>query len=509
MNTNKYINSKKCRKLSLRTMRIAIVIMFVPAFSLLTSCSDELNELPTQSKVDGNLVVDQKSAVVALNGIYYTYAMCGTDNYSVKSTGCSRFYELMSADLAGTCIYYQGPYILEQHNPITLGTYGSYFWSSFYSTVNAANAVIGQVSDAPDIYFVGNKKNEILGEAHAMRALAFYNLLRYFGYSWDINSPYGLILRTIQSTATTLPLKRSSVKESYDQIISDLDFAIANAPATNESYYMSKWAAMALKARVLMMRGQGSDYSDAATLCSDIINNGPYALEENYEDIFHTKGLSSSEVIFGIQPKENQSDVFEAYYYRNSAQYLPTDNMVALYEGDPRLEKMYVAQPTMQIGFNEDGSYYIYYENKYAICKHINPTKFVADNIEESQYQIRLSEVYLLRAEALARTGKIAEAGTLLKTVMQKAGITDFSAVDAATSQEAMMKQIFNEAIKNLSFECGLEHDLMLRFPESITLAFNPIYEEQQYNIFGIPTDEFKYNNELTASDQNPGYSIE
>ncbi|MGM9697034.1 MAG: RagB/SusD family nutrient uptake outer membrane protein [Prevotella sp.] len=471
------------------------------------SCSDELNSLPSQSKVDGNLVVDQKSAVAALNGIYYTYAMCKTDNYGVKSTGCASYYEISPADLAGVAEYYQGSYILETHDASSMEIYGNYFWNAFYATVNAANAVIEQVGNASDSYFQGNKKNEILGEAYCMRALTYYNILRYFGYSWDTSSPYGAVLRMEKSTASNLLVKRSSVKDTYDQILADLDFAIANAPAENDNHKASQWFAKGLKARVLMMRGQSGDFDAAAALCTDIIANGPYHLEENYEDIFHAKGLESNEVIFGIMPKENQCDVYEAYYYRGSAQYLPTENMMALYEGDPRKDRMFSGKETEMIGYNPDGTYYFYTEIKYVICKHLVPEKMTFDDIEETQYQMRLSEIYLLKAEALARTGKTAEAGQLLKTIMSKSGIENFEAVDAATTTEAMLGQIFREDIRNLSFECGLEHDVMLRFPESITLQFNSVYKEQQYNVFGIPKDEFKYNSALSASDQNPGYS--
>lgn len=471
------------------------------------SCSDELNALPSQSKVDGNLVVDQKSAIAALNGIYYTYAMCKTDYYGVKSTGCSMFYETLPADLAGMAVYYQGAYMLENHDAASLENYGSYYWNSFYSTVNASNAVIEQVGNASDSYFQGNRKKEILGEAYCMRALAYYNILRYMGYSWDISSPYGAVLRLEKSTASNLNVKRSSVKETYEQIISDLDFAIANAPAVNDNHFASQWFAKGLKARVLMMRGQSGDYDEAANLCTDIIANGPYQLEDNYEDIFHQKGLSSNEVIFGIMPKDNQCDVYEAYYYRGSAQYFPTENMLALYEGDPRKDRMFSGKETQMIGYNPDGTYYIYTAIMYAICKHLNPDNMVFNDLEETQYQMRLSEIYLLKAEALARTGKIVEAGQQLKTVLSKSGIQYFDAVDSATTSEAMLEQIFREAIRNLSYECGLEHDIMLRFPESITLKFNPVYKERKYNVFAIPKDEFKYNSALKAEDQNPGYS--
>ena len=487
---------------------ISLIALYLSTGMILTSCSDELNALPSQSKVDGNLVVDQKSAIVALNGIYYSYALCGTDNYGVKSTACARWYGAMPGDLAGVYTYYQGAYMLESHPASYLARYSSYYWQPFYSAVNAANAVIEQVSQSPDSYYQGSKKQEILGEAYGMRALAFFDLLRYFGYSWDINSPYGILLRTDKSTATTLTLGRSSVKDTYEQIIADLDYAIQNAPTENEHCYMSKWAAKGLKARVLVQRGQGSDYQDAASLCADIIQNSPYTLEDNYADIFHKKGINSQEVILGIQPKENQTDVYEAYYYRGSAQWLPTDNFVALFEGDPRFQQIFSQVLTDQIGFREDGSYYIYQEVTNVFMKNIDPQNISANDVEESQYLLRLSEVYLLRAEALARTGNLGEAKELLKTVLSKAGIEDFSAVDAASTETEVLQQIFNEDLRNLASECGLEHNLMLRFPESIVLQFAPAYADKQYNVFGIPTDEFKYNNVLTEADQNPGFSV-
>lgn len=67
------------------------------AMALTTACEDRLSALPSQSKVDDNLIVDQKSAEYALNGIYYMYAQCGTDNYDVLSTGCTLSQEIYPA----------------------------------------------------------------------------------------------------------------------------------------------------------------------------------------------------------------------------------------------------------------------------------------------------------------------------------------------------------------------------------------------------------------------------
>ena len=52
------------------------IFMFLSIISQ-TSCEDQLNALPTQSKVEGNVIVDQASAEIALNGVYYRFASGG------------------------------------------------------------------------------------------------------------------------------------------------------------------------------------------------------------------------------------------------------------------------------------------------------------------------------------------------------------------------------------------------------------------------------------------------
>lgn len=475
----------------------------------LSSCSDQLGELPSQYKVDGNVVVDQSSAEILLNGMYYTYAQAKRDNYDNMSTGCALTYTVLPANMAGLLEYYQGAYILEEHGSSTYTMYSSYFWSGIFGTMNAANSVIEQIEAANDDWFKDGRKEEMLGEAYAMRALSLYDQLRLYGYSWDTTSRYGCIVRTKASKTSNMTQPRSSVADTYTQIISDLDYAIANAPAENEHYYITKWFAKGLKARVLMLRGEGSDYADAAELAADVINNGPYSLEENVTDIFQSAGMDSPEVIFGIQPYDSQVNVYEQLWYRGSAQYLATDNFEALFDGDPRKDQVIKVKTGSSIQWNDDGTYSFVEIPLNGIGKFFADGSEEATTTEETQYNMRLTEMYLLRAEALVRSGgSLDEARSLLKTVLQHAGYTDFTAVDNATTSDALLTQIFNEDLRNLCFECGRELDFMLRFG-SIATAFNSEYENQQYNVFPLPTDEFLYNGALTADDQNPGYSAE
>lgn len=480
--------------------------------TLVSSCDDKLSALPTQSKVDGNLIVDQKSAEYALNGIYYQYAQCGVDNYSIESTGCSSLYEIYPANVAGVIDYYQGPYMFEVHGGSAYESYSNYIWYPFYQQLTAANSVISQVEEAPDSWFSGERKSEIIAEARFMRALIHYNVLRMFGYYWDINSPYGAILRMEHTTSHNLSKARSTVKETYEAIMDDLKYAIEYMPEENPNYYANVWVAKGLKVRVLMMRGQNSDYAEAAELAYDIIENGPYSLEANTLDIFHSKGLSSSEVMFGIEPKSNQTEVLEAYYYRETPQWLPSEKFLALFENDPRKEKLFLEKEvqTYEYVFDPDGGYHLEMVTKIynIICKHMPTTALYATDIEESQYQMRLGEMYLLRAEALARTNNLPEAKNLLRTVMEHAGLTDFAELDAVSDEHSFMQVYFNEYLKNMFCESGREWDIMMRMPSDIVQGFNEEYSKVQYSIFPIPIDEFKNNYALDKDDQNPGYSV-
>lgn len=477
--------------------------------TVFTSCGDKLSELPTQYKVDGNVVSDQKSAQRLLNGMYYTFVLSGTDNYDQQTTACSGYYDVYTADFAGLYEYYQGRYMFEDHGKAMIVSYSSYFWNQHYKTVNAANCVIDQVTAAPDSWFADNKKKEILGEAYGMRALAFYNLLREFGYSWDESSPYGILLRTQSSKVSNSSIERSSVKDTYSQILSDCDYAIDNAPSENESYYITKWFAKGLKARVLMLRGGQGDYAAAADLAKDVIDNGSYSLAENVTDVFKKEGVESSEVIFGVKPYDSQTDVYEKYFYNQSPQFLPTDKFKALFDDDPRKDQMFTPTEGRGIQWNDDGTYSIVTTIMWGISKTVDMVNKTANTITESQYDMRLTEMYLLRAEALVRAGgDKAEARSLLKTVLKHAGYTDVAFVDAATTDEALLKLIFEEDIRNLFGEGGRELDFMLRFG-SIATDFNDQYANQQYNVFPIPTDEFLYNSKLSKDMQNPGYSAE
>lgn len=478
---------------------IKLAGLFTAALALMTgisSCEKQLGALPSQSKVDDNLIVDAPSAEVALNGAYYAHAMCDLDFYGVEAAGNPLYTELLPAGFAGVLTTPYGDYII--HGEEDNG-YVEYLWTSLYQQMSPTSFVIAGVEALDDKYFSGNRKKEIISEAKVLRAMIHSNILRYFGYSWDISSPYGIILRMAPSTVSTIAAPRSSVKETYDSIIEDLDYAIANGPSDRPNYFVNKWVAMGLKARVLMMRGEGSDYSDAAALCADIINNGPYSFEENTTDIFHVKGLESNEVMFGIKPKPSQQVVQKAYFpYKGwYDEYNLTQNFYDLFADSDARKGTIVNEMVDSYG------------DAYLVPnKHFSPgNEFTTSTASETMVEMRLTEMALLQAEALARTGKLDESKAVLKEVEARAGVSDFSAIDDAADQGALLEELFKEEMRNLYCEAGIEGNTMLRFPSEIVSAFHEGFSEKQFYVLPIPKSEFDYNSALDISrDQNPGY---
>lgn len=462
--------------------RILYVLIFA-ATALNTGCKKELNALPGQSKVEGNVIVDPKSAEVALNGVYLRFAE-GGDDRGTPSIFWSYNHETSPSMLAGNNRYAYGALAFEENNLLTANDSSvESIWAASYSLVNAANGVIEQLNALPASKFNSARRTEIIAEAKALRAYGHYNLLRYFAQFYDVSSTYGVMLRLEFVNTNNISKVRSTVKESYDAILADLDDAIAQAPVSNPNYYINQWIAKGFKARVLMMRGGAGDYAQVISLTQDIIQNSPYELEGSLRDLFSSKGLSSKEVMLGLMPKPNQVQKSDNYFFRDEPGYLVTTSFKNLLMNDPRGTWM-----TATMGGVEDG-----------ISKYSGPQIEVG-------YALRLTEVYLLQAEAIARSGgNAATVRTLLKTVMGHAGVTDFSEVDNAVTTEQLIMEVYKETVRNLAFEDGQDWSALVRLPLATVLSIKPAITDKNHFILPIPATEFIKNS--TIGPQNPGYN--
>jgi hypothetical protein len=191
----------------------------------------------------------------------------------------------------------------------------------------------------------------------------------------------------------------------------------------------------------------------------------------------------------GITLYPNQVGRRAQYEFVQSSVYLVTKQFRDLLAGDPRNTWMYVkATSSTQASIRD--SFYL--------------AKYFGPKVEDA-YAFRLTEVHLLKAEALARSGgSITEAKNILKNIVARAGVTDFTLIDNASTADQLLLELYKEYARNMAAEDCIEWYALLRFPFATVKQLRPTITDQKLYILPIPTTEFQLNPSIGP--QNPGY---
>lgn len=181
------------------------------------------------------------------------------------------------------------------------------FWNRAWNVNNRANSVIDRTALIEDIS--DEDRSSITGEAKFLRALNYFNLVRMFG-----NLP--LINTETTKIDENQMLPQNSRDEIYQQIISDLLEAEAGLPYEQEDIgRATKGAAQTLLGKVYLTyagfylepesgelkKGDPLYFQLAADKLKEVIDEGVYGLEEEYEDIFSESNEYGKEVVFAVR----------------------------------------------------------------------------------------------------------------------------------------------------------------------------------------------------------------
>lgn len=170
-------------------------------------------------------------------------------------------------------------------------------WDNMYIGINNCNAVIGRADQVPGLD--EKVKTTRIAEVRFLRAYYYFLLVQTFG-------PVHISLK--ESEGVVVTATRSPIKDVYKVITDDLDFAIANLPATATIYgRIYKSAAEFLLSKVYLTRAGSEaagadDHLKAADLAKKVIANTNLSLLSSYAKIFEQgAGEKSSEVVWAIQ----------------------------------------------------------------------------------------------------------------------------------------------------------------------------------------------------------------
>lgn len=275
------------------------IIIFIAIAIAAYSCQKELREVPKDFISKANFYKNQADAEAAITGVYSSLASNYGITYWLFLVNHAD-YENGRGSQAPISVFSQ---ILDVGN---IGRASS-IWSSFYQTINRANSVLDNVGA---INMDESVKTEILAEAHFLRALAYFDLVRGFG---------PVPIKTKESIdITRVASPRKPVDSVYNLIIKDGMAAETGLPESvgDETGRASKWAAKMLLAEVYLTREK---WKESAQEAEDIISSGQYSLikaqkSSDFYKMFAT--MTSSEDVFSIHHSDSRQSSLPGYLHR-------------------------------------------------------------------------------------------------------------------------------------------------------------------------------------------------
>lgn len=329
-------------------------------------------------------------------------------------------------------------------------------WEAGYQAINAANVFIDGM-DKTGTAVVGDAlgKNYI-AEARLIRAVAYYYLLQLYAqpYLNGAGSKPGLPLRLNGNhDVGNYDLARSTVKETYDQILKDLDFAEQNLPVNYSTAVLNttrahRNTAIALKTRVYLSM---QDYANVITEANKIVSGAaPFAAASGVRNALNP----SIQAVFNA-PYTTVESIFSLPFTSNDAPGTALGNYYLPGTGDGGSSAS-----------NGAANYYLYANGIPA-----DPTWTTADDRRNflltgtttrklwltkfklaSPYLdyapvIRYSEVMLNLAEAMARTtsGVDSKVVALLAAVRNRSDKTTNYTVDSFADNASLIAAILKE----------------------------------------------------------------
>lgn len=500
----------------------------------LISCSDDFLERSSLTDIaDDNFWQSEADAFLALNAVYSTLQSSslygGTLNGGQGLPAFDTF-----GDNAFNAWKWEGPGKFMEGTLDPSYWWQDGIWNNTYQGIARVNAVIENVISISEELVPEETKKELLGQAYFLRALMYFNLAMYFEDVPLITEP-----QSIEEAY----VPKNTYEELNTQIIEDLKFASTNLPVShgdNLFGYATKGAALGLFARVQLYNQQLNGEFGVLNLTEQVMGLG-YTLHPDFGELFSVDGEHSAEVVFAVRflrgDDTGNGEMFSATYKASpKVDVQPMPNLVNDYycvdglpitssplynpankkeNRDPRAIATFFFKGDV---FNEDIPK-IFNENlatKFGQRKYIRTADDAEGNNPWGQgsqdfYVIRYADILLMRAEALAETGDVPEAMSLINMIRDRVEMPNVEDVEGSfISQQEMIDLVRHERRIELALE-GLRFMDLKRWGEMAAAVqratddpigpYNPQYLGEKSEFFPIPQSEIDVNNLLEQHD--------
>ena len=430
----------------MRYNKISTIVLAAAMTLGMSSCaSDYMDTVPSNAVSEASINSSLDNLYVALNGIHKEMVSQETGYQCLGGEPGFMFCRDMEADDITwiTNTWCKAAYLGWSCNMNESSGYNFKYWTIYYQWILNANKIIAGVEEAPmtdaALY------NQVKGEALCIRAWAHFNLVQLYAKRYAAggnNTQDGIPYRL---TAATEEQARNSVEEVYQLINADLDEACKLLVGINPGYHhYSEMVAWGLKARVALAK---QDYTNAATYAAKAIqlaeaNGGALMQGDQLMCGFADICSDTKEAMYAARTPDDKTVYFYSFYaymswnfnataIRQGVKCINADTYDTMSETDLRRAwfdptgemevpaKTYVKQPYQNRKFTARSS---------------------ADAVGDVAF-MRLAEMYLTEAEALARAGQTAQA----QEVFTKFQVTrDPSYVSKGNAGDALAEEIMN-----------------------------------------------------------------
>lgn len=479
-------------------MKIYKYLLVIIGLGFINNSCDLLKEEPEHILVSENFYRTPEEALASVNAVYQRLAP-GMYNRVINMMTDLPTDDLKNGQGMNNAFLID----LEYYNFTSENTFAGQTWMEHFDGINRANVVLGRV---PQVAMDETLKQRILGEAHFLRALFYFNLVRFYG-----KVP---IVTTETGNLNNLNLERAPVEEVYALIIEDLKFAETSLPAIFSGADLGRatqGAAKILLGKVYLTK---KDWANAVKKLEEVIKNEAtykYELHPNFRDNFVPATENTKEMVFSVQLMENPGQpngmmILDAPRTRvpgltGQEADIPTlDVYNAFKPGDTRRDATFFTSYTRNNATTKFPFplYYKYFDEGAF-------SKTAQSNV--NVHILRYADALLMYAEALNElSGPTPEAYTAINRVRRRAfkdNLHDLTGLNQASFREAVYEERRLEFVKEGQrwfdlVRTGRLLTVMQNHKENGTINIKP------HNIlYPVPQRERDVNPKL---DQNDGY---
>lgn len=489
----------------MRYLKYTTAILFA---SMMVSCGNDFIDVePTGVITDEQikeLAKDDPTAALqpSLNGIYYNWnfnhAMGGTgnilDHMDGGFTGLMMLSDVMSNDISFSnpndswgfdhkLDYYQEEYV-RAFQP----------WNFFYTVIKDANLILPQVPEGTNA-----EGKAIKGQTLALRGISYAYLAQFYQKTYVGNEDKPGVPLLLSSNEESV-LTRASLRQVYERAEKDLLEAISllNGWKRNNKTQIDKSVAQGFLSRVYLVMNK---WTEAATMAHEA--RASYSLMTTLEagkDGYNS--ISNKEWMWGADITAETTQKFASYF----SWMCSTD---AGYGGNNKLYRLIDAALYSQLGKNDvrknlflapDVTKDPYGRPGYTNDKFKKVDGWLADYV-----YMRVSEMYLTEAEALARSGNEGQAASVMKEFMANRD-PDWNKATISGEQVYTQRrlELWGEGFGY--YDCRrLKRDLVRKYTgsnETQSMQLNIPADSYQWT-YQLPLREIQNNENITEADQN------